>query len=149
MTMKGNLWQHMARYGKVWLHIATHGNLWQPMATYGNLWQHMAVSGSQFAGAWLTVHSPRSLSPFSLESLEFLEILRLNRFQCIITIVKQGAGGIIPPSGIGLLFIFSYDRFKVAAAFIGWTATTFVAHYSIKRILVAAEPGEVEVWPKV
>ena len=35
---------------------------------------------------------------------------------------------------------------KLAAAFIGWTGTTFVAHYSIKRILVAALPGGAEVW---
>ena len=34
---------------------------------------------------------------------------------------------------------------KLATAFIGWTATTFVAHYSVKRILVAAAPGGTEV----
>ena len=34
---------------------------------------------------------------------------------------------------------------KLAAAFIGWTATTFVAHYSVKRILVTAAPGGTEV----
>lgn len=34
---------------------------------------------------------------------------------------------------------------KLAAAFIGWAGTTFVAHYSIKRILVAAVPGGAEV----
>ena len=38
---------------------------------------------------------------------------------------------------------------KLATAFIGWTATTFVAHYSVKRILVATTPGGAEVWPKV
>ena len=38
---------------------------------------------------------------------------------------------------------------KLVAAFIGWTATTFVAHYSVKRILVAATSGGAEVWLKV
>ena len=39
--------------------------------------------------------------------------------------------------------------FKLVAAFISWTATTFVAHYSVKRILVAATQGGAEVWLKV
>ena len=39
--------------------------------------------------------------------------------------------------------------FKLVAAFIGWTTTTFVAHYSIKRILVAATTDGAEVWMKV
>ena len=34
---------------------------------------------------------------------------------------------------------------KLATAFIGWTATTFVAHFSVKRILVAAAPAGAEV----
>ena len=34
---------------------------------------------------------------------------------------------------------------KLAMAFIGWTATTFIAHYSVKRILVAATPSGTEV----
>ena len=34
---------------------------------------------------------------------------------------------------------------KLATAFIGWTVTTFVAHYSVKRILLAAAPGGAEV----
>ena len=39
--------------------------------------------------------------------------------------------------------------FKLVVAFIGWSATTFVAHYSVKRILVAATSGGAEVWLKV
>ena len=34
---------------------------------------------------------------------------------------------------------------KLGAAFIGWTVTTFVAHFSVKRILLAAAPGGAEV----
>ena len=40
---------------------------------------------------------------------------------------------------------FQMIDFKLVAAFISWTATTFVAHYSVKRILVAATPGGAEV----
>ena len=53
---------------------------------------------------------------------------------------------------IGWLFHYLFLQMidlKLAAAFIGWTGTTFVAHYSIKRIIVAAVPGGAEVWPKV
>ena len=39
--------------------------------------------------------------------------------------------------------------FKLVSAFIGWTTTTFVAHYSIKRILVTATADGAEVWLKV
>ena len=45
--------------------------------------------------------------------------------------------------------IFQMIDFKLVAAFIGWTTTTFVAHYSIKRILVATTPDGAEVWLKV
>ena len=40
---------------------------------------------------------------------------------------------------------FQMIDFKLVAAFIGWTTTTFVAHYSIKRILVAATADGAEV----
>ena len=53
---------------------------------------------------------------------------------------------------IGWLFHYIFLQMidlKLAAAFIGWTGTTFVAHYSIKRILVAATTDGAEVWLKV
>ena len=34
---------------------------------------------------------------------------------------------------------------KLATAFIGWTVTTFVAHYLVKRILLAATSGGADV----
>ena len=44
---------------------------------------------------------------------------------------------------------FQMIDFKLVAAFIGWTTTTFVAHYSIKRILITATADGAEVWLKV
>ena len=40
---------------------------------------------------------------------------------------------------------FQMKNIKLATAFIGWTVTTFVAHYLVKRILLAATPGGAEV----
>ena len=45
--------------------------------------------------------------------------------------------------------LFQMIDFKLVAAFIGWTTTTFVAHYSIKRILVAATPYGAKVCLKI
>ena len=43
--------------------------------------------------------------------------------------------------GHGREIIFQMVDLKLLTAFIAWTTTTFVAHYSVKRILVAAAPG--------
>ena len=43
-------------------------------------------------------HAPRSYVSLSVESLEFLEILRLLKFEDIITMVRSHVGSATPPS---------------------------------------------------
>ena len=44
---------------------------------------------------------------------------------------------------------FQMVDLKLLTAFVGWTLTTFVAHFLVKTILVAAVPVGAEVGPKV
>ena len=36
---------------------------------------------------------------------------------------------------------------RLLVAFLGWTVTTFIAHYSVKRVLLTLLPLGVEVIP--
>ena len=49
----------------------------------------------------------------------------------------------------GCEIILQMVDLKLLTAFIAWTTTTFVAHYSVKRILVAAAPSGAGVGLKV
>ena len=51
------------------------------------------------------MHAPQSYVSLSVESLEFLEILRLLKFEDIITMVRSHVGSATPPS-VMVLFLF-------------------------------------------
>ena len=84
------------------------GSLWQSVLVCGSLWQSVAVCGSfnfyrliittglSPAGAKANCALHTILSKPSLESLEFLEILRLF-FEETITVVYRSVGNATPP----------------------------------------------------
>ena len=97
MTVNGSQWQSMAVNGSQWQSIAVNGSQWQFEAQSIN--NQRQPERRRRKGQLRTPHDPILAS---LESLGFLEILRLFKFEEIITMVSRSGGGASPPSVMAL-----------------------------------------------
>ena len=92
--------------------------MWQSLAVRGsfNFYKLIISIGLSAAGAKADCAKadcalPTILSQPSVESLKFLKILRLFKFEDIITMVSRSGGGATPPS-VMALFYFRGDKLK-------------------------------------
>ena len=112
VAVSDSQWECAVVCNSQWQFSGSQGSLWQSVAVYGNLWQSMAVNWQSLlicislsaAGAKANCALPTILCQPSLESLAFLEILRLLKSEDIITIVRSHVGSATPPSVMVLFF---------------------------------------------
>jgi len=79
VAVSGSQWQSLAISGSQWQSVAVSGSQWQSVAVCGslNFYRSIITTGLSAAGAKTNSALPTILSWPFLESLEFLEILRI------------------------------------------------------------------------